>query len=302
MPDLTPDVERELAALDDALAGRRVAPDLTELGELALALREERPRPADDFGRFLDTRVERGFPGRDPRVRVSGRRWWQTLLTVARARHGDGGAARRRDRRRGPRRAATTAAAAARRRRARARRRAPAPAAGARRPPTRRAARSSGRAATRPPARRTPTRRPSFAEPLPPTTVPPAPGPRLARLRRPRAPQRRALRLADARRAPARHRRRQRADPGRDAPAGRLRRLLDGQLVGGRRRRHVRAAHPDAQPRRRDGRPLAARQGARARAALAGHHGRGRLRPQPPEGRAHRAQEPAAPARRRGDA
>ena len=43
MPDITPDVERELAALDDALAGRRVAPDLTELGELALLLRERAP-------------------------------------------------------------------------------------------------------------------------------------------------------------------------------------------------------------------------------------------------------------------
>jgi hypothetical protein len=82
MPELTPDVERELAALDDALAGRRVAPDLTELGELALALREERPRPTEGFGRTLDDRVERGFPGRDPRVRASGRRWWEALLTV----------------------------------------------------------------------------------------------------------------------------------------------------------------------------------------------------------------------------
>ena len=61
MPELTPEVERELAALDDALAGRRVAPDLAELGELALALREERPRPTEGFGRHLDTRVERGF-------------------------------------------------------------------------------------------------------------------------------------------------------------------------------------------------------------------------------------------------
>src|SRR5215208_5364973 len=82
MPDLTPDVERELAALDDALAGRRVEHDLTELGALALALREQRPRPTEGFGRFLDTRVERGFPGRDPRVRVSGRRWWRSLLTM----------------------------------------------------------------------------------------------------------------------------------------------------------------------------------------------------------------------------
>jgi uncharacterized protein DUF4349 len=76
MPDLSPDVERELEALDDALAGRRVAPDLTELGELALLLREDRPQPTDDFGRYLDTRVERGFPDWDPRTRVTRKRWY----------------------------------------------------------------------------------------------------------------------------------------------------------------------------------------------------------------------------------
>jgi hypothetical protein len=85
MPDLTPDVERELEALDDALAGRRVAPDLTELGELALLLREDRPEPDDGFGRNLDTRVQRGFPKGDPRVRASGRRWlkWQGWMAPA---------------------------------------------------------------------------------------------------------------------------------------------------------------------------------------------------------------------------
>jgi len=82
MPDLTPDVERELAALDDALAGRRVEADLTELGELALALRATRPRPTDGFGRSLDKRMQRGFPGGDPRARASRRRWWGELLTV----------------------------------------------------------------------------------------------------------------------------------------------------------------------------------------------------------------------------
>jgi hypothetical protein len=85
MPDLSPDVERELEALDDALAGRRVAPDLTELGELALLLREDRPQPTDGFGRYLDNRVERGFPGRDPRTRASGRRWlvWHGWMAPA---------------------------------------------------------------------------------------------------------------------------------------------------------------------------------------------------------------------------
>jgi hypothetical protein len=76
MPDLTPDAERELEAIDHALDGRRVAADLTELGELALLLREDRPRPTDGFRRDLDSRVARGFPGRDPRARASARRWF----------------------------------------------------------------------------------------------------------------------------------------------------------------------------------------------------------------------------------
>lgn len=76
MPDhLTPDVERELAALDDALAGRPVAPDLSELGELALLLREDRPRPTASFGAGLDARVQRGFSSGGPRRRASRRRW-----------------------------------------------------------------------------------------------------------------------------------------------------------------------------------------------------------------------------------
>ncbi len=53
---------RELAALDDALAGRPVEPDLADLGELAIALRAYRPEPAEAFARSLDVRVQRGFP------------------------------------------------------------------------------------------------------------------------------------------------------------------------------------------------------------------------------------------------
>jgi uncharacterized protein DUF4349 len=81
MPDLTPDGERELAALDDALAGRRVASDLSELGELALALRDERPEPSATFAAALDAKVQRGFRDPGPRRRASGRRWWGALLS-----------------------------------------------------------------------------------------------------------------------------------------------------------------------------------------------------------------------------
>src|SRR5918994_4269909 len=85
MPDLTPDVERELEAIDDALAGRRVASDLTELGELALLLREDRPEPDDGFGRDLDRRLRLGFPKGDPTVRASRRRRlvWQGWMAPA---------------------------------------------------------------------------------------------------------------------------------------------------------------------------------------------------------------------------
>ena len=66
MPDetLTPEMRRELAALDAALAGERVEPDLADLAELTALLREERPEPDPTFARALDDRVTRGFPRR----------------------------------------------------------------------------------------------------------------------------------------------------------------------------------------------------------------------------------------------
>jgi len=87
MPDpLSPDVERELAALDNALAGRPVAPDLAELGELARLVRDDRAEPSGAFGATLDAEVKRGFSQGDPRRRASGPRWrkgWGTWLTPA---------------------------------------------------------------------------------------------------------------------------------------------------------------------------------------------------------------------------
>jgi Domain of unknown function (DUF4349) len=63
---MDPLVERELAALDAALAGEPVDPDLTGLASLARAVREERPVPDADFARGLDERAAAGFP-RPPR-------------------------------------------------------------------------------------------------------------------------------------------------------------------------------------------------------------------------------------------
>jgi len=53
---------RELAALDDALAGRPVDPDLLDLAELAALVRDERPVPDPAFASSLDERAKRGFP------------------------------------------------------------------------------------------------------------------------------------------------------------------------------------------------------------------------------------------------
>jgi hypothetical protein len=63
---LDPQVERELAALDAALAGEPVDPDLAELAELALAARAARPEISSEFAARLDGRAAAGFP-RPPR-------------------------------------------------------------------------------------------------------------------------------------------------------------------------------------------------------------------------------------------
>jgi Domain of unknown function (DUF4349) len=53
---------RELAALDDALAGRPVDPDLADLAEFAALVRDERPSPDPAFASSLDERARAGFP------------------------------------------------------------------------------------------------------------------------------------------------------------------------------------------------------------------------------------------------
>ncbi|MDQ6750378.1 MAG: DUF4349 domain-containing protein [Actinomycetota bacterium] len=58
---MDPEVERELAAIDAALAGEPVAPELAELEALVRTARTNRPRPADEFAKRLNARVQAGF-------------------------------------------------------------------------------------------------------------------------------------------------------------------------------------------------------------------------------------------------
>lgn len=58
---LDPEVERELAALDAALAGEAVEPGLDELAALAMDVRAERPLPADEYAARLDAWAASGF-------------------------------------------------------------------------------------------------------------------------------------------------------------------------------------------------------------------------------------------------
>ncbi len=61
---LDPEIERELEAIDGALAGEAVAPDLEALAELALELRAERPQPSAEAEELLDELAASGFPPR----------------------------------------------------------------------------------------------------------------------------------------------------------------------------------------------------------------------------------------------
>jgi hypothetical protein len=61
--NLDPQVERELAALEAALAGRPVDPDLAEIGALASDLRRLRPEPRPEFTADLDAEAAAGFSG-----------------------------------------------------------------------------------------------------------------------------------------------------------------------------------------------------------------------------------------------
>src|SRR6202043_148134 len=81
---LSDEARRELDALDAALTGEKVAAEHARLAELAVALREMRPRARDEFVHALDARAERGFrPARArgehaPREGIFSRRIYST--------------------------------------------------------------------------------------------------------------------------------------------------------------------------------------------------------------------------------
>ena len=61
---LDPEIERELDAIDRALAGQRVDPDLEELAMLAAEIRAERPEPSAEVEASLEGLAADGFPPR----------------------------------------------------------------------------------------------------------------------------------------------------------------------------------------------------------------------------------------------
>jgi hypothetical protein len=60
-PEPSPEVVRELVAVDAALAGEPLEAEYDDLRDLALALREERPKPRPEFALGLDLRAREGF-------------------------------------------------------------------------------------------------------------------------------------------------------------------------------------------------------------------------------------------------
>jgi hypothetical protein len=82
---MSAEAERELEALDRALAGDDVEPEFADLAALATELRAERPLPDRDWGLGLDAQAESGFgrAGKPPWRRLVGERRPMSLLAPA---------------------------------------------------------------------------------------------------------------------------------------------------------------------------------------------------------------------------
>lgn len=86
---MTVETQRELAAIDAALAGEAVAATDAPLAELSRELQTMRPRPTDEFVRTLDARAAGGFERERPRSanEAPHRAWgWRRALQASPAR------------------------------------------------------------------------------------------------------------------------------------------------------------------------------------------------------------------------
>jgi hypothetical protein len=77
---LDPQAERELAAIDEAMAGRAVDPELADVAALAAALAELRSTPEQDFAAELDEKAAAGFPGGERRLPGAG--LWERIRSA----------------------------------------------------------------------------------------------------------------------------------------------------------------------------------------------------------------------------
>jgi hypothetical protein len=80
--DMDPQVKRELDALDAALRGERVDPDLEDLATLTRELTEARPKASKEFGARLDAEAAEGFPSAPEVVPAKRPRSWPSLRTL----------------------------------------------------------------------------------------------------------------------------------------------------------------------------------------------------------------------------
>jgi Domain of unknown function (DUF4349) len=85
-PPITPEVERELDAIDAALAGEPVDPALAEIAELTVLLAGDAPRPDRSFAALLDERVAERFATSGPAIARSSRKWQRLGALIDRPR------------------------------------------------------------------------------------------------------------------------------------------------------------------------------------------------------------------------
>jgi hypothetical protein len=78
-PEMSPEIVRELAAVDAALTREPLEAEYDELRDLALALREERPKPRPEFALGLDLRAREGFSRERVQAPPAPRPWWTRL-------------------------------------------------------------------------------------------------------------------------------------------------------------------------------------------------------------------------------